>query len=101
MGHEAGSNAREPNQHFDPYTPIIAFPQMSGLCRAQICPRLSFEGLYYSYLLFWALQTPAPLHCPICTHIWSFFVPFLGLGQSWTMPSPCFDLRTYLPAFVL
>ena len=52
MEHEAGSNAGEPNQHFDPYTPIIAFPQMSGLCRAQICPRLSFEGLYYSYLLF-------------------------------------------------
>ena len=40
----------QPNQHFDVCTPIIAVPQMSGLCRAHLCPTLSFEGLHYWFL---------------------------------------------------
>ena len=41
------SAPRQPNQHFDLHTPIIDVPQMSGLCKPQLCPTLSFEGLYY------------------------------------------------------
>ena len=86
---------------FDVYTPAITVPQVFGLCRAQLCLTLSFKGSYYWLLLLWALQSPACHHCPICTPIWSFAVPFLGLGQSWTMPSWCFDLCTHLHSFVL
>ena len=59
---------RQPNQHFDVCTPIIAVTQMSGLCRAQLCPTLSFEGLSYCFLLLWALQSPACHHCLIYTY---------------------------------
>ena len=45
------TDRRHPNQQFDVYTPIIVVRQMSRLCRAQLCPPLSFEGLYYWFLL--------------------------------------------------
>ena len=90
-----------PAIQFDLYTPVIVVPQMSGLCRAQFCPTSNFEGLYYWVLLLRALQSPACHHCLICTSIWSFSVPLLGLGKSRTMQSPCFDLYTHLHTFVL
>ena len=40
---------------FDVYTPAITVPQVSGLCRAQLCLTLSFKGSYYWLLLIWAL----------------------------------------------
>ena len=36
---------------FDVYATVIAVLQVSGLCRAQLCLALSFEGLYYWLLL--------------------------------------------------
>ena len=54
---------------FDVYTPLIVVPQGSGLCKAQLCLTLSFEGLYYFLILLWALQSLACHHCPICTPI--------------------------------
>ena len=86
---------------FDVYTPVLAVPKVSGLCTAQLCLTVSFQGLYYWFLLLWALQSPACHHCSICTPIWSFAVPFFGLGQSWTMPSSCFYLCTHLHASVV
>ena len=62
------------------YTPIIVVCQIYGLCRAQLCGTLSFEGLYYSFLLLWALQSRACHQCPTCTPIWSFSIIFLGVG---------------------
>ena len=49
--------------------------------RSPKCPRLGLEGLYYWFLLRLALQSPACRDCPICNHIWSFCVSFLGVGQ--------------------
>ena len=86
---------------FDLYTPVIAVPQVSGLYRSQLCLTLSFKVLYCWLSLLWAMQSPAFHHCPICTPMWSFAVPFLGLGQSWTMPSACFDLCRQIHSFVL
>ena len=73
---------RQPNRRFAMYTPIFAVPRIPGLCGAQLCRTLSFEGLYYSFLLLWGLHSPARHHCPICGPMWSFSVPFLGVGQS-------------------
>ena len=80
---EGGGTATPPppqTAQFDVYTPIIAVPQVCGLCTAQLCLTVSFEGLYCWLWSLWALQGLA-CHL-ICIPIRSFVVPFLGLGQS-------------------
>ena len=65
-GKGGGGKADPPPQtaRFDIYTPVLAVLKMSRLCRAHLCPTLSFEGMYYWFLLFSALQSLACHHCP-------------------------------------
>ena len=51
---------------------------MSGLSRAQLCPTLSFEGLYYWFLLLWGLAEPSLSPLPDMYPHLVIFYSFLG-----------------------